>query len=725
MRKLLSALSAKYKKLFPSKAPVIIILSVLAAIVSIIAFAAFSTSSDSATATPKDQVASIVSSSVSFRDITDPINSQLPVTIVSSTEYLDMLSTTESTVTEAVVNPALGMTAAVFTDSAGTATIYATRLLSEQYEALLAAYEQADADVTVTAAGARTITTPTGRTQTISPNGEVISSGPNFFLIFGILFILLTVFIFWRRRMFMKQNESMGGGGGRHQTEMGKKEIADIPETRFSDVAGCEEAVDELKEVVHYLKEPEKFASMGARAAKGVLLSGPPGTGKTLLARAVAGEAGVPFYSVSGSDFVEMFVGVGPKRVRELFSQAKKHTEGCIIFIDEIDAAGRKRGSSGSNSNQEHESTLNALLIEIDGFEKNKIIVMGATNRPDILDEALTRPGRLEKKVTVGLPDRNGRIKILEVHSVGKPLDESVDFSLISRRTPGMSGAELAQLVNEACLEAVRADRTAVTEADFDSAIAIVTMGRARTSAIISDEDKRLTAWHEAGHAVCGLVQEDAESPVSISIIPRGPAGGVTHFPASDSGYITRKQAYARLVTGMGGMAAEQMLIGGGEFTTGPSGDLQQCTNTALAMVTQYGMGESLLVKSEALLGAAGDGADDALREADMLMRHALEEAKKLLVDNLTLFHNMVEALLEYETLMQSDIEALVANRSVVPSAVAPPAPRSTPAKPLVVKEAVEVVPSQGKRTRKLGELVSVARESLAGRKRKKALPYG
>ena len=333
------------------------------------------------------------------------------------------------------------------------------------------------------------------------------------------------------------------------------------------------------------LKNPKKYITFAI---------GPAGTGKTMLARAVAGESGVPFYNVAGSDFVEMYVGVGAKRVRELFDKARKHPEGAIVFIDEIDAIGRSRSNSNtSNTNSEQENTLNALLVELDGFKESKVVILGATNRDDLLDKALLRPGRLEKKVHVPLPDRVGREKILNVHAEGKPLDSTVNLALVARRTPGLSGAELAQIVNEAAMTAGRESRETITDKDFDEAVAIVTMGKGRKSAVVSDEDKMLTAWHEAGHAICGLVQVDAVSPVAISILPRSFAGGVTHFPARDSGYMTRKQAYSQLVTAMGGMAAEQLHIGEGEFTTGPSSDLEQGSKLAFAMVTKYGMGEN------------------------------------------------------------------------------------------------------------------------------------
>lgn len=487
-----------------------------------------------------------------------------------------------------------------------------------------------------------------------------------------IIFLLLLGF--WVIRLIRGNQQKVG-----NVRSVNTKENDDgVPQVTFADVAGCDEAIEDMKELVDFLKYPERFAKVNAKPPKGALLVGPPGTGKTLLARAVAGEANVPFYNVAGSDFVEMYVGVGAKRVRDLFKKAKAHKEGAIVFIDEIDAVGRQRGNGmpGSGSNQEQENTLNSLLVELDGFEKTKVIVIGATNREDILDKALMRPGRLDRKIQVPLPDRNGRERILRVHAENKPCDDSVDLTFIAKRTPGMSGADLEQLVNEAAMSAARVDRDYITNADFDNAIATITMGKERKSAIVSDEDRLLTAWHEAGHAMCGLLQEDALKPVSISIVPRGAAGGVTHFPSRDSGYITRRQAYAQLVTAMGGMAAEQMYIGEGEFTTGPSSDLQQASNLALAMITQFGMGESLLVKSDVILSVSNEASDEALQEADELLRQALKDANELLNSHSHIMKNFVEALLEYETLTNEQIQEIMAGHSVVEVNSAPPAPR-------------------------------------------------
>jgi cell division protease FtsH len=501
-----------------------------------------------------------------------------------------------------------------------------------------------------------------------------------------LLWLIPLAFLFWYAFAVSRRTRQGGAGRGSSSRLLAPVKTDDstgVPATRFADIAGCDEAIEDMRELVTLLSEPERFTRVGAHVPRGALLVGPPGTGKTLLARAVAGEAGVPFYAAAGSDFVEMYVGVGAKRVRELFDKARKHDEGAIIFIDEIDAIGRRRSDGKSTgSNSEGENTLNALLVEMDGFSASNIIVLAATNRDDMLDPALTRPGRFDRKVQVPLPDRAGRERILTVHAAGKPLAADVDMTLVARRTPGMSGAELSQLINEACMGAARARRDTVTVEDLDDAIATITMGKARTSAVVSEEDRIFTAWHEAGHAVCGLAQPDAVNPVSISIIPRGPAGGVTHFPQRDGMYMTRRQAYSQLVTAMGGMAAEQMHLGDHEFTTGPSGDLQSASNLALAMVTQYGMGERLLVKSDSLLSASGSATDEAVSEADSLMRRALADARELLTRNRALVESLVGALLDHETLDHRQIADLMEGRTVTATTTPPPAPRQRPEEP-------------------------------------------
>lgn len=489
-----------------------------------------------------------------------------------------------------------------------------------------------------------------------------------FFTIFS--FILLTGlilgFMAWLRRKNMKEEnatsrdgrKNIGGVRNRNEKKTDKDSInEEIPVTRFADVAGCDEAIEEMSEMVLFLKEPDKFVRVGAKPPRGALLVGPPGTGKTLLARAVAGEAGVPFYAVAGSDFVEMYVGVGAKRVRELFDKARTHEEGAIIFIDEVDAIGRKRQSGdATGANTEAESTLNALLVEMDGFSQNNIIVLAATNRDDILDAALTRPGRLDRKVQVPLPDRAGRERILEVHSRNKPLGEDVDLNIMARRTPGMSGAELEQLVNEACMTAARDGREIVSAIDFDHAVATVAMGKARHSAIVTPHDRAVTAWHEGGHTVAAMVIEEADEPVSVSIIPRGPAGGVTWMAQGDDLFLTRRRAFARLVVAMGGRAAEEIYLDG-EFTSGPHGDLSAATQTAMEMVTKYGMTDAgLMIKTDGLLSTGSKVTDETIHAVEQLLAEALEVAREVLAENRILLENVVEALLENDTLSHAEL---------------------------------------------------------------------
>lgn len=455
----------------------------------------------------------------------------------------------------------------------------------------------------------------------------------------------------------MKMNASSGQGGGsvstRHRSAENKDAQGGVPETRFADVAGVDEAVEEMREVVEFLTKSERFELTGAKAPRGALLTGPPGTGKTLLARAVAGEAGVPFFAVTGSDFVEMYVGVGAKRVRELFDKARK-ADKAIVFIDEIDAVARKRSSDGNAGQAESENTLIALLAEMDGFVGTHVIVLAATNRADILDPAITRPGRLDRKVTVSTPDRRGREQILQVHSKNKPLSDDVDFVAIARRTPGMSGADLANLVNEACLEAARRDQSTVDAASFDAAVATVAMGRARTSALVTEHDREVTAWHEAGHTVCALLQEDADDPVSVSIVPRGPAGGVTWMSGNDDLFLAKRRAEARLVTAMGGRAAEELLLDG-SYTQGAHGDLESATDLALSMATQYGMTRlGLMVRSPQMMAA--DGMTEINEVVEELLVAALERARETLRRNRPLFDAVVAELLDKETLTSAQI---------------------------------------------------------------------
>lgn len=624
-------------------------------------------------------VAKSTLSNVTDKDIKDaPLiypSNQMPVKVVPSTEVISLLNNKDVNALIASISPNNNNVAV-----ADGSVIYVAKYMDAQSLAIDTAVMNNNVSLNVVDSGNKTYNS-TGMTGLYgSSNGTSTNSStatnaePISFGFFDVIWMIITGFVVYMIISFLIRRRKANKSKMKIQEE---KDTSSVPDVRFSDVAGCEEAVEEMEELVEFLKFPERFEKVGAKPPKGALLVGPPGTGKTMLARAVAGEAGVPFFNVAGSDFVEMYVGVGAKRVRELFDKARKHPEGAIVFIDEIDAIGRARSSNvNSSNNSEQENTLNALLVELDGFNKSKVIVLGATNRDDLLDAALIRPGRLEKKVQVPLPDRLGREKILRTHSEGRPLNSSVDLVLVARRTPGMSGAELSQVVNEACMTAARDGREIVTDKDFDEAIAIVTMGKGRKSAVVSYEDRVLTAWHEAGHAICGLLQDDAVKPVAISILPRSFAGGVTHFPARDSGYMTRKQAYTQLVTAMGGMAAEQLHIGGGEFTTGPSSDLQQGSKLAFSMITQYGMGESLFVKSEGILGASSIATDEAIAEAETLLRKALEDAKTMLAKNMHIVESFVDALLERETLSNVEIEELMAGHKLAPLDTAPPAPR-------------------------------------------------
>lgn len=425
----------------------------------------------------------------------------------------------------------------------------------------------------------------------------------------------------------------------------------DIPDTRFTDVAGCQEAIEDLQEIVEILKHPERFDVVGARTPKGALLSGPPGTGKTLLARAVAGEAGVPFFSAAGSDFVEMYVGVGARRVRDVFEKARK-AGGGIVFIDEIDAVGRRRSEGHvSGGDGETENTLISLLNELDGFRGSNVVVLAATNRPDVLDPALLRPGRLDRRVHVGLPDRDGREAILKVHTRTKPLGANTDLGAVAKRTPGMSGAQLEQVCNEAALLTARGERREITQVDFARAVEYVVMGRPRRSARVDENDRQITAWHEAGHAVCALRQPGAESPVAISIVPRGDAGGVTWMNGSDLQIVSRAQLRAQLVVALGGRVAEEKLLDG-EHTAGAANDLEQASQIARTMVDRFGMtARGLTVRR-----TSNDSSDDAV---ELLLQSALNEARLLLTANHELLAALATALLEHEDLDQEAIDIL------------------------------------------------------------------
>jgi len=489
----------------------------------------------------------------------------------------------------------------------------------------------------------------------------------------SVLPILLLVGVWF---FIMQQTQ---GGGGRVMS-FGKSRArmsgADKIKVNFKDVAGADEAKQELEEVVEFLKHPKKYNDLGARIPKGVLLSGPPGTGKTLLARAVAGEAGVPFFSISGSDFVEMFVGVGASRVRDLFDQAKKNAP-CIVFIDEIDAVGRQRGAGVGGGHDEREQTLNQLLVEMDGFAANEgIIIIAATNRPDILDPALQRPGRFDRQVVVDRPDVRGRLAILKVHTKGKPLDDAVDLDILARRTPGFTGADLSNLVNEAALLAARRDKTKIFMGELEEAIERVMAGPERKSHIMNDEEKRLTAYHEGGHTLVGMLLKHADPVHKVTIIPRGRAGGYTlMLPKEDRNYATKSELLDRLKVAMGGRVAEEIVLK--EISTGASQDIQQATRMVRGMVMQYGMSDVLgpvaygeAQNHQVFLGRdfnhERNYSEEVAGEIDKEVRKYLEEAyeacRKLITENRDKLELIAQALMERETLTAKQLEELLTN---------------------------------------------------------------
>ncbi len=486
------------------------------------------------------------------------------------------------------------------------------------------------------------------------------------------MLLLIAVWIF-----FMRQMQS----GGRGAMGFGKSKARLLTERQgrvtFDDVAGVDEAKEELQEIVEFLRDPQKFQRLGGRIPRGALLVGPPGTGKTLIARAVAGEANVPFFTISGSDFVEMFVGVGASRVRDMFDQAKKNAP-CIIFIDEIDAVGRHRGAGLGGGNDEREQTLNQLLVEMDGFEPNEgIIIMAATNRPDVLDPALLRPGRFDRQIVVPRPDIVGRKKILQVHVRKILLSPDVDLNVIARGTPGFSGADLANLVNEAALLAARRSKRMVTQLEFEDAKDKVMIGAERRSMVMTDEEKEMTAYHEGGHALVGLFVEGNAPLHKVTIIPRGMAGGVTHFlPEDDSHYRYRKkkQLEAEIAMAFGGRVAEELIYGEENVTTGASHDIQQATNLARAMVTEYGMSEKLGRiryrdnQQEVFLGHSIAQTQNISEETanliDEEVRRIIEKgeatARKVLSENIHHLHALAKALLEFETLSGQEVKDLI-----------------------------------------------------------------
>lgn len=503
--------------------------------------------------------------------------------------------------------------------------------------------------------------------------------------------LLVQIFISWFPMLllfgvlifFMRQ---MQGGGGRGALSFGKSRARMIEEDQvkitFADVAGVDEAKEEVKELVDFLRDPAKFQNLGGKIPRGVLMVGLPGTGKTLLAKAIAGEAKVPFFTISGSDFVEMFVGVGASRVRDMFEQAKKHSP-CIIFIDEIDAVGRHRGAGLGGGHDEREQTLNQLLVEMDGFEGNEgVIVIAATNRPDVLDPALLRPGRFDRQVVVPLPDIRGREQILKVHMRKVPIDDDVKSSMIARGTPGFSGADLANLVNESALLAARANKRMVTMEEFERAKDKIMMGAERRSMVMTEEEKRLTAYHEAGHAIVGRLVPKHDPIYKVSIIPRGRALGVTIFlPETDRLSHSKEFLESQISSIFGGRLAEELIFGAEAITTGASNDLQRATEIARSMVTKWGMSERLgpltygEEEGEVFLGHTVTNhklvSDETAHVIDEEVRSLIDRnyarAETLLKEHIQILHLMAEALVKYETLDSDQISDLMAGKSPRP----------------------------------------------------------
>ncbi len=491
--------------------------------------------------------------------------------------------------------------------------------------------------------------------------------------------LLIAVWIYFMRQM-------QGGGGGRGAMSFGKSKAKLMTEEqskiRFNDVAGCDEAKDEVSELVDFLRDPSKFQRLGGTIPRGVLMVGPPGTGKTLLAKAIAGEARVPFFSISGSDFVEMFVGVGASRVRDMFQQAKKQAP-CIIFIDELDAVGRQRGAGLGGGHDEREQTLNQMLVEMDGFEGNEgIIVIAATNRPDVLDPALLRPGRFDRQVVVPLPDVRGREQILKVHMKKLPLADDIKPEIIARGTPGFSGADLANLCNEAALFAARNNKEVVDQEDFERAKDKIMMGAERKSMVMKEDEKKLTAYHEAGHAIVGLKSPDHDPVHKVTIIPRGRALGVTMFLPEEDRYSYTKQRLDSMIASLfGGRIAEELVFGSDRVTTGAQNDIQRATEIARNMVTKWGLSARLGPLSygdeqgEVFLGHSvtqhKDVSDETQHAIDEELRAIIDTnysaAERILRENLDTLHIMAEALMKYETIDREQMDDIMAGREPKP----------------------------------------------------------
>ena len=521
--------------------------------------------------------------------------------------------------------------------------------------------------------------------------GILISFAP--ILVFG------AILIFMMRQAQGSNSQAMNFGKSRARMFTGNK-----PTVTFADVAGVDEPKEELQEVVEFLKYPEKFVALGARIPRGVLLVGPPGTGKTLLSRAVAGEAGVPFFSISGSEFVEMFVGVGASRVRDLFDQAKRNSP-CIVFVDEIDAVGRQRGAGLGGSHDEREQTLNQILVEMDGFDTNtNVIVIAATNRPDILDPALLRPGRFDRTVILDSPDKRGRQMILEVHTKGKPFEKDVELEVLAKQTPGFSGADLANLVNEAAILAARRNKKKISMSEFNEAVDRVIAGPERKSRVITPREKEIIAYHEGGHAIVGHLLPHADPPFKISIVARGMAGGFTRFLPDEAQLRSRSHFEDALAALLGGLVAEEIFLGG-ESTTGPSNDLSKATNIARNMVTQWGMSERLgprtfgnkqeLVFLGREIGEQRNYSEKVAEEIDdevrRLVDHAYQTARALLIENKDRLDKLVKVLLDVENIEGDDLQRVLEGNDLEPPA--PPASELPPPTPDEVREPGEAGP--------------------------------
>lgn len=501
---------------------------------------------------------------------------------------------------------------------------------------------------------------------------QPVPEPPWWMSILPFIFMILIFVVFW----FVFMQQAQGGGNkvmsfGKSRARLHQDEKHRIT---FDDVAGADEEKDELREIVEFLKNPKKFIELGARIPKGILLIGPPGTGKTLLGKAVAGEAGVPFFSISGSDFVEMFVGVGASRVRDLFEQAKKSAP-CIVFIDEIDAVGRHRGAGLGGGHDEREQTLNQLLVEMDGFAINEgVIILAATNRPDILDPALLRPGRFDRRVVVGVPDVKGREEIMKVHSKGKPLSKEIDLKVLAKRTPGFTGADIENMMNEAAILAARRNVKEISMTEMEEAITRVIAGPEKRSRVITEKDRRLVAYHEAGHAVVARLLPNADPVHQVSIVPRGRAGGYTlTLPKDDKYYISRSELMDEITMLLGGRVAEQLVID--DISTGASNDIQRASQMARKMVTEYGMSDDLgpitygSNQDEVFLGKdfghARNYSEDVASLIDSEIRRIVQDgynnAEKILKANMNRLHNVAEALLEKEKLEFEEFEQLFA----------------------------------------------------------------